>query len=154
MREPVQLLQQDDMVTIAYQRDHQVRRIHLNQAHSENLPMSWYGESIGHYEGDTLVVDTIGLNDRTTTDWYNTPHTEKIHVVERYRIVDDGKTLEVRFAVTDPGSYTSPWSAIVHYRNLGERGQFGEVVCAENNKDASTGRDYPVPMADVTKTPF
>jgi hypothetical protein len=154
MREPVQLLQTADMVTIAYQRDHQVRRIHLNGAHSDDIPMTWYGESVGHYEGDTLVVDTIGLNDRTTTDWYHTPHTEELHVVERYRIVDGGNTLEVRFTVTDPGAFTVPWSAVVHYRKLGEDAHFDEVVCAENNKDASTGLDYPVPIADLTAVAF
>ncbi len=154
LREPVQFLQTDDAVTIIYQRDHQVRRIHLNQPHSENGPKSWYGESIGHYEGDTLVVDTIGLNDRTTTDWYGTPHTESLHVVERYRFVDGGSGLEVRFTVTDPGAFTAPWSAVVHYRNLGEQAQFGEVICAENNKDASSGDDYPVPMADLTAVAF
>jgi hypothetical protein len=157
MREPVQFLQAADVVTIAYQRDHQVRRIHLNDAHSADVPMSWYGESVGHYEGDTLVVDTIGLNDETVVDWYGTPHTENLHVVERYRIVDGGNTLEVHFTVTDPGTFTVPWSAVVavvHYRNLGENAQFNEIVCAENNKDASTGRDYPVPMGDLTAVEF
>lgn len=154
MREPIRLLQEENMVMIIYQRDHQVRKIHLNRSHSDNVPMSWYGESVGHYEGDTLVVDTIGLNDRTTTDWYHTPHTEHLHVVERYRIVDGGNRLEVHFTVADPGTFTVPWSAVVHYRNLGENAQFNEVVCAENNKDASTGRDYPVPMADLTAVEF
>ncbi len=154
MREPVRFLQTADLVTIIYQRDHQVRRIHLNAAHSADAPMSWYGESVGHYERDTLVVDTIGLNDRTTTDWYHTPHTEQLHVVERYRIVDGGNRLEVHFTVSDPGTFTVPWSAMVHYRILGESVQFNEVVCAENNKDASTGRDYPIPMADLTAVEF
>jgi hypothetical protein len=154
LREPLQFLQEEDEVTLIYQRDHQVRRIRLNQPHSANPPNNWYGESIGHYEGDTLVVDTIGLNDRTTTDWYGTPHTESIHVVERYRIVDGGNTLEVRFNVSDPGAYTRPWSAIVHYGLQPARVQFQEIVCAENNKDASTGGDYPVPMADLARTAF
>jgi hypothetical protein len=109
---------------------------------------------VGHYEGDTLVVDTVGLNDKTTTDWFGTPHSDAIHVVERYRIVDGGNTLEVKFNVSDPGAFTQPWNAIVHYRNLGERAEFTEVVCSENNKDASTGGDYPVPMADPTRTAF
>ena len=154
MREPVRLLQTEDIVTITYQRDHQVRRVYLNRSHSENVPKSWYGESVGHYEGDTLVVDTIGLNDRTTADWYHTPHTENLHVVERYRVIDGGSKLEVQFTVTDPGAFTAPWTAKVHYRNLGENAQFNEVICAENNKDASTGVDYPVPMGDLTAVAF
>jgi len=154
LREPVQFLQEEDAVTIIYQRDHQVRRIPLNARHSENPPKTWYGESVGHYEGDVLVVDTIGLNDRTTTDWYGTPHTDAIHVVERYRLIDDGQTLQVQFNVSDPGAYTQPWSAIVHYGLQPARVEFTEVVCAENNKDASTGLDYPVPMADPARRAF
>lgn len=154
LREPVQFLQEKDEVTLIYQRDHQVRRIRLNQPHSDDPPKTWYGESVGHYEGDTLVVDTIGLNDRTTTDWYSTPHTDAIHVVERYRILDDGHTLEVKFNVTDPGTFTQPWNAIIHYGLQAPRVKFDEIVCAENNKDASTGLDYPVPMADPTKAAF
>ena len=61
----------------------EVRRIHLDVPHSANPKPSWYGESVGHYEGDTLVVDTIGLNDKTFIDNYRTPHTEKLHVGER-----------------------------------------------------------------------
>jgi hypothetical protein len=154
MREPVRFLQEEDMVTLIYQRDHQVRRIHLNVAHTDDPAKSWYGESVGHYEGDTLVVDTIGLNDRTTSDWFGTPHSDKIHVVERYRIIDDGARMEVRFTVSDPGAFTQPWHSVVHYRSLGENAEFNEIVCAENNKDASTGLDYPIPMSDLAERAF
>ena len=65
--------------------DHQYRHIYLNVPHSADIKPSWFGESVGHYEGDTLVVDTIGLNDRTFIDDYLTPHTDKLHVVERFR---------------------------------------------------------------------
>ncbi len=73
--------------------DHRVRRIYLDVPHSKNLKPSWDGESIGHYEGDTLVVDTIGLNDKTLIDYYRTPHTTALHVVERFRLIEEGKTL-------------------------------------------------------------
>jgi len=154
LREPIQFLQQPGLVTIIYQRDHQVRRIWLNEKHGEDVPHSWYGESVGHYEGDTLVVDTIGLTDRTTVDWYSTPNSEKIHVIERYRIINDGQTLEVRFSVTDPGAFTQPWYSVVHYTLQPAERRIQEVVCAENNKDASTGGDYPIPIADLTQVDF
>ena len=71
--------------------DFQLRRVYLNEPHSANPKPSWYGESVGHYEnGDTLVVDTIGMNDRTYVDNYRTPHTTQLHVVERFKLVDGG----------------------------------------------------------------
>src|SRR5438876_80733 len=82
-------------VVMVYSGDAQVRRVYLNVPHSENPQPTWYGESVGHYEGDTLVVDTIGMNDKTFVDNYRTPHTTKLHVVERWRVVEEGKTLEV-----------------------------------------------------------
>lgn len=151
LREPMQFLQEPNMITIIYQRDHTVRRILLNQReHTKNLKPSWYGESIGYYEGDTLVVDTIGVDDRSTVDWYGTPHTTDIHVIERYRMIDNGQRLQVTFTVDDPKTFTKPWTAIVHYRRMPQ--QFDEIVCAENNKNASTNEDYPVPIA--TKADF
>ena len=66
----------------------------MNVPHSKNPKPSWYGESVGHYEGDELVVDTIGLNDKTFVDNYRTPHTDQIHVVERFKLIEDGKTLQ------------------------------------------------------------
>jgi hypothetical protein len=61
--------------------------------------------------GDTLVVDTIQLNDRIFADGYRTPHTTKLHVIERFKIADDGKTLDASFAVDDPDTFNQPWRA-------------------------------------------
>jgi hypothetical protein len=129
----IELLQTPAQVTIINPKDQQVRRIYLDVPHSENPGHSWYGESVGHYEGeDTLVVDTIGQNDKTQIDRFGTPHSDRIHVVERYRVAPDHRTLEVQFTVDDPGAFTMPWSARVRYgaRPL----NFEEQVCAENNR--------------------
>jgi hypothetical protein len=88
--------------------DHQVRRVYLNVPHSANLKPSWFGESVGHYEDDSLVVDTVGLSRRTFVDNYLTPHTDQLHVVERFHVINDGKTLEVNVHVEDPGAFTTP----------------------------------------------
>ena len=87
---PTQLLQQPDRVTILYGYDHQVRRVRLNQPHPAQVTPSWYGDSVGYYEGDTLVIDTVGIKvgRYSMVDWYGTPHTEALHVVERYRMLD------------------------------------------------------------------
>jgi hypothetical protein len=136
MREAVQFLQNKDRITILYQRDHQVRRIWLNQKHSANVEPSWYGESVGHYEGDTLVVDTIGVKTHAMSfvDPFGTPHTDKLHVVERYRPIHDekGKGLDVTIRVEDPGAFTGPWVGKLTYRP--NRSQtMEEVICEENN---------------------
>ena len=69
----------------------------------QEVAVRWFGESVGHYEGDTLVVNTIGITPRTFVDNYQTPHTDQLHVVERFQMADAGKTLEVKVHVEDPG---------------------------------------------------
>ena len=115
----------------------------MNVPHSANPKPSWYGESVGHWEGDTLVVDTVGLNAKTFVDNYRTPHTEKLHVVERYRLVQDGKVLEVNLRVEDPDTFNQPWSAIQRYRQV-RQGPLEEEPCAENNVALF---DYGIPVA-------
>jgi hypothetical protein len=138
LREPVRFIQTKDRVTIIYQRDHLVRRVYMNQPHSPNPKLDWYGESVGRYEGDTLVIDTIGLkaHKMNVVDNYGTPHTDRLHVVERYRVINDaqGKGLEVRFRVEDPGTFTMPWSGMAVYRPSRET-EIAEVVCAENQRE-------------------
>jgi len=134
-------------VWILQQADHRVRRVYLDQPHSANLKPSWFGESVGHYEGgDTLVVDTIGMNDKTFVDSYRTPHTTQIHVVERFKLVDGGKALEVNFTVDDPGAFNMPWSASKRWFRT--KGSLEEEACAENNANFYNYDVEPMPQAD------
>ena len=89
-QQEIQLLQEKDQVTILYMLDHQIRRVRLNATHPARVTPSWMGDSIGHYEAGTLVVDTIGikLGPVTMADQYGAPQSEAMHVVERYRLVD------------------------------------------------------------------
>jgi len=86
----MEMLQQKNSITMLYVYDHEVRRVRLNQAHPAKVTPSWFGDSVGHYEGDTLVIDTVGIKTGpyTMVDQYGTPHTDKLHVVERYRLID------------------------------------------------------------------
>jgi hypothetical protein len=86
----IQLLQQPDKITILYGRDHQVRHIRINQPHPARVAPSWYGDSVGHYEGDVLVVDTVGIKAGrfSMIDMFGTPYTPALHVVERYQLLD------------------------------------------------------------------
>jgi hypothetical protein len=128
------------------------RHIYLNVPHSANPKPSWYGESVGHYEGDTLVVDTIGFNDKTFVDSYRTPHTDKLHVVERFRLIDNGNTLEVSFAVDDPGAFYQPYTGTRNrHKVTNPNARLNEFPCAEANDDLyNLGLD-PVPTAEKTE---
>jgi len=140
---PLYFVQTPKEVLMIFSGDHQVRRVYMDVPHSENPKPSWYGESVGHYEGDTLVIDTIAQNDKTVVDPYRTPHTEKLHVVERWKKVDGDKALEVTFTVADADAFYQPWSGKRRYRRVDE--QMAEDVCAENNQHLF---DYHIPVAD------
>ena len=141
--DPLVFLQTPKQVWIAWREDNQTRRIYMDVPHSASLKPSWYGESVGRYEGDTLVVDTIGLNDKTFVDVYRTPHSEKLHVVERWRLVDGGKMLQAIFTVEDPDAFYEPWSGMRRYRRVTQEPY--EKICAENNTNLF---DYHIPAAE------
>src|SRR5437588_2646694 len=140
--DPIVFLQTPKEIWMIWTEDNQVRRVYLNVPHSKNPKASWYGESIGHYEGDSLVIDTIGLNAKTVVDIYRTPHTEQLHVIERWHVIDGGKTMEAVFTVDDPGSFYRPWTARRRYRRIDQ--DFNEKICAENNTNIF---DYHIPVA-------
>jgi hypothetical protein len=147
--QPFYFIQTPKMVWMIWESDHMVRRIHMTDRHSESVKPSWFGESIGHYESDgTLVIDTIGLQAKNSyLDWYRTPHTEKLHVVERYKLSADGKALDVVVKVEDPDTFNEPlymarrWNKVPNQRL--------EMVCAENNGDHFGGNLFPIPRADT-----
>jgi len=161
-----------DKITILYSNDHEVRHVRLNQSHPANVTPSWYGDSVGHYEGDTLVIDTVGIKigPFAMVDMYGTP---ALHVVECYRLLDyeaakiaeergqrelsrfgrdpglarnpdyKGRGLQLDFTVEDEGVFTTPWSASISYRR--PLGQWPEMVCAENTDDHFAGHRAEVP---------
>ena len=147
---PIFFIQTPEVVVMVWGQDFQLRHVYLNVPHSANPKLSWYGESVGHYEnGDTLVVDTIGLNDKTYIDNYRTPHTTQLHVVERFKLVEGGEALEVNVRVEDPGAFTMPWNAVQRYRrdHRPQEVPLHEMVCAENNGDHFNQGLYPIPQA-------
>jgi len=142
--EPVYFIQTPKEVLIIYTGNNETRHIHMNAEHDRNARPTFYGDSIGHYEGDTLVVDTVKLNAKTYVDNYSTPHTEKLHVVERWKLIDGGKTLEVSFTADDPDTFNQPWSGIQRYRRV-QPEPLQEEPCAENNTALF---DYHIPQAE------
>ena len=165
----MQLLQQPDKITILYPFDHQFRQVRMNEPHPAPVTPSWYGDSVGHYEGDTLVIDTVGIKvgPHRMVDRFGTPYTPALHVVERYRLLDyeatkeamiraekewpraggtvdpnyRGKGLQLEFTVEDEGVFTMPWSATITY-GRDENTDWDERVCAENVQHDYEARFY------------
>jgi hypothetical protein len=141
---PYFFVQKPHEVLIIQQGEQIARRVRLNVAHSVNLKPSWFGESVGHYEGDdTLVVDTIGLSNKTFIDHYRTPHTEKLHVIERWRLMEGGKKLEVEMTIEDPDTFNLPWKGMVPFQRV--QRSLEENICVEGNLLLY---DWDVPEAD------
>jgi hypothetical protein len=147
---PVYFLQTPDVVTIIWQEDHMVRHVYMNRQHSAHVTPSWFGESVGHYEGgDTLVVDTVGLNTKTFVDQFRTPHTEHLHVVERFHILPGGNAMEATATVEDPGAFTTSWRGVQRYRRVNQ-GPMIENNCAENNAEFFGLNVEPIPTASTS----
>jgi hypothetical protein len=144
-----QIIDDGKQIVFLYERHNQRRIARLNASHPATVKPSWFGDSVAHWEGDTLVVDTIGLDPRSWVDVFATPHTDKLHVVERYHR-RDADNLDVTVEVDDPGAFTTKWSALVSYQK--DDDPWLEVICAENNVDAATGELYDMPIA--TKADF
>jgi len=144
---PTFFIQTQDKVMMVWQMDHQVRHVYLNVPHSADPKPSWYGESVGHYEGDTLVVDTIGQNTKTFVDNFRTPHSDKLHVIERYRLVEGGKTLEAQVTIEDPATFIQPLQVVHRWRRV--QGPMIESTCAEGEMVNPFKQDVePLPVAD------
>jgi hypothetical protein len=159
----VQILQTASEITMLFGGEQeQGRTIYLDRPHSEHVVPSWFGESVGHFEGDSLVVDTVGVAAKPQSGsmgLFGTPHTNALHIVERYRflaegektvgrgpnptannptivadeIVKGGKTLRLDFTVDDPGAYKKPWSVTLDFLPL--KTPIQEYVCTENYQE-------------------
>lgn len=113
---------------------HTYRQIFMDgRKHPEDPSPTWYGHSIGRWEGDTLVVDTIGLNTRFWLDTGGTPHTEQLHLVERYTR-SDFNTLRREVTVEDPGAFTRPFTVTFTARLGTPDSEIMEYICIENNQ--------------------
>ncbi len=172
----VLFLQQKDQIVLSYRQGGEVRRIRMNASHPARVAPSYYGDSVGHFEGDTLVIDTIGLKKGpfAMVDMYGTPFSGKLHVVERYRLLDydqakdaiernakensaalgngadfdpnyRGKVLQLHYTVEDEDVFTAPWTATITYRP--NTLPWSEQICAENPRDFNN-RESQIPKSE------
>ena len=145
--EPFYFIQTPQKIVVINQGGPEIRRIYLNVVHSKDMKPTWYGESVGHYEnGDTLVIDTIGISAKSFVDNYRTPHTDQIHVVERWKLAADAKTVDVSVFVEDAGAFTMPWVAVQRWRRV-ENAPLSMAACNENNGDFFDHGLVPLPQA-------
>ena len=105
----IELRQFPDAVLLFYSTDHGVRRVYMDgRGHPPNLRPTWMGHSIGRYEGDTLVIDTVGIKDQIWLDTEGHPHTDALRLTERIRRMSQNR-LEIEITVDDPKTYKQPW---------------------------------------------
>jgi len=136
---PIEILQEPRQVTFVHEVHHMPRMVYLDLTlpKLEDMDPNWMGQSAGHWEGDTLVVESQGFNDLTTLDAAGLPHSEQMRVLERIRKLD-ADTLEDVLTVDDPKTYARPWSTRVTYkRQPGLR--LKEYVCTDSNPEAQAG---------------
>lgn len=132
---PIEIVQTPGRVTFLHEVAHEVRRIYLDQKHPANWPITYLGHSVGRWEGDTLVVDTVGINASSFIDDEGSSHSDQEHITERYRKIDGGKQLELVMTVDDPVTLEHPYSYTRYYQWRPDiRPQ--EYVCEENNRNA------------------
>jgi len=146
--QPIFFVQSPKEVLTIGQGDQTVRHIYMDVPHSPNPKPSWYGESVGHYEGEWLVVDTIAQDTRTFIDNFRTPHSDKLHVVERYHLIDGGNTLEAQVTIEDPASFIQPVHLQMRARKAQAPGGIIESRCADGESFNPFGqKEEPIPVA-------
>lgn len=129
--QPFEIFQAPDRVFMFFEREHEWRQIWTDgRSHPKDVAATWMGDSIGKWEGDTLVVDTVGFNDKTWLDNDGHPHTEDLRVVERIRRVNHD-TLTIDTTIEDPKAYTKSWGGHATYE-LKPDWNIGEMVCEDN----------------------
>ena len=173
----MEMFQQPDRITMIYRHGNEVRYVRMNQPHPAQLTPSWYGDAVGHYEGDTLVIDTVGMKvgPFSMVDMYGTPQSPALHVIERYRLIDyeaardaiernakenfrasgggefdanyRGKVLQLHFTVEDENVFTTPWTATITYRPAVSPRT--DLICAENPRESDGKTLSKVPQADT-----
>ena len=128
---PMQIVQVPGQVIMLFEYDHFVRRIYTDgRPHDMNQGPLWMGDSIGKWEGDTLVADTVSFNDKSLIDRVGHPHSDALHVVERIRRVDSN-SLEIALTVEDPKAFTKPWSTKLIFESKPDW-KIMEQICEDN----------------------
>lgn len=135
---PIEIAQRPNRVIFLYEMNNVFHHVYTDgRPHPKDLEPTWNGHSIGHWEGDTLVVDTVGFNDKTMLDTEGHPHSPDLHVVERL-MRTDAMHIAYEITVTDPQAYAQPWTNKRTF-TLRPEWELMEYNCNENNRDLNEG---------------
>lgn len=135
---PIQIMQYGDYMAYLFEQSTWFHVIAMNRDHPKHLEPTWFGDSVGKWDGDTLVVDTIGFNGRTRLDTIGHPHSDQMHLVERISFIDRDH-LNYEVTVEDPKTFTKPWKNTRTYWRMKPGEELIEYSCEENNRDLSQG---------------
>jgi hypothetical protein len=141
------LVQGDDYVYQLFEYNQNWRQIALNTPHSQDAAPAWYGNAVGKWEGDTLVVDTTGFKGSTWLDSRGLPHTEDLHIVERIR--RDGDALLIDMTFEDPGAFTKPWSAQLKFERVDDGAMIETIFTISDElrfRERFLGVPSPIPI--------
>jgi hypothetical protein len=136
---PIQIMQNDDYLAFLFEQNTWFNVVYMDgRQHPKNLDPTWFGHSIGKWDGDTLVVDTVGFNGKTRLDTLGHPHSDKMHVIQKLTPID-ANNLTYEVTVDDPVNYTKPWTNTRRFWRLPKGQEIMEYSCEENNVDLSRG---------------
>jgi hypothetical protein len=139
---PFEIIPLPGRILIFHEQEHLIRQIYLNREHPADPIPTWMGNSVARWEGDALIVDTMGFNELTWADLFGLPHSGEMHVIERLRLVSPD-VLQVEATVEDPKAYTKPWTVVKRFDRKPDW-EIGENICEDNNS-------YLVPSATAPR---
>jgi hypothetical protein len=133
---PVEIFQSAKDFAFVHELQRNYRIIHLNRGHlaADDITPDYMGDSVGHWEGDTMVVDTIGLSEKTTFDMLGAPHTDKLHTVERIRMLNKDEWEDL-ITIDDPGTFSHPWTERATYKRVKPGDEIMEYICLDGNRN-------------------
>ncbi|HTW66477.1 MAG TPA: hypothetical protein VME17_17775 [Bryobacteraceae bacterium] len=135
---PIQIMQTPKYLSFLFEQNTWFHVVRMNQEHPADLNPTWFGDSVGKWDGDTLVIDTIGFNGKTRLDTVGHPHSDALHVIQELRRLD-GEHLYVKMTIIDPKTFTKPWSNTRVFQLMKPGQELMEYSCEENNRDFTQG---------------
>lgn len=135
---PIQIMQDDQYIALLFEQNTWFHVIYMNREHPKDLESTWFGNSVGHWDNDTLIVDTIGFNGKTRLDTLGHPHSDQLHLIEHYTL-KDAQHITYEMTIDDPKTYTRPWKNTRTFTKMKPGEELIEYSCEENNRDFLQG---------------
>jgi hypothetical protein len=131
---PLMIMQANGQLDMIQEANHTTRLVYIDQPPVDGDDPKWLGDSTGHWQGESLVVDTINNDHRTWLDKAGLPHSDDMKVTERLSLGDGGKVLTDAITINDPKTYTAPWTTVVRFQRVPGMMALKENVCARDHR--------------------